>query len=270
MLRRSFVSLPFLLVAGLSTSKAYSQEDAEMEIIGELPQLPDDLAEFASEPPAPYTDLAAVGTAKPKRQEAEEAYEILLNSPFGTNHVDVARYFLSLSGTQEKYRREWPIRANPLIYHFFSATQTRPEGDTTPWCAAALNWFLLRGRASKKEEIGQAPGLHSVGGLPFPQGNVNSFSTESAASGSFRCLKETKSPVVGHIAVLANKGTEDLTKYCRGQGHVAIFLKQIDQEKVQVIGGNQSEKGSNGAITLANINIGPGTRFLKFVSPPGV
>jgi hypothetical protein len=246
---------------------SFAQEIADIIIEGDLPPLPDDLAEFASEPPAPYTELAQVGTGKPTDKEIKRANEILLDSPFGVSHLEIATYFLNLSGSDAVYRREWPVRANPLIYHFFSATLTKPEGDVTPWCAAALNWFLLRSHATQRDEIGKAPGTFSESGKPFSTEHLKAWSTNSASSGSFRCWPAlTDEPGAGAIIVLADKGTESLTKYCRGQGHVTIFTKRIDKDWVEAIGGNQSMKGSNGAITRARIYVGEGGRFLKFVA----
>ena len=95
--------------------------------------------------------------------------------------------------------------------------------------------------------------------------DVAKFSTRSASSGSFRCWNETKSPKMGELLVLANKGTEKLSKFCRGQGHVTIYIKNAEPDWVEAIGGNQSQSGSNGAITRAKFFIGKNSRFLKFV-----
>ena len=179
----------------------------------------------------------------------------------------MAEYFLSLKGDDAKFRREWPVRANPLIYHFFSATLTKPEGDATAWCAASLNWFLLRARATDKEMIGKSPGSFSKAGKPFPPELIRDYSTFSASSGSFRCWSAVSGePKKGDLIVLANKGTENLSQYCRGQGHVAIFIEWIDDDWVLGLGGNQSLQGSNGAVTLAKINT-KGEQFLKFATP---
>ncbi|TIN79744.1 hypothetical protein [Mesorhizobium sp.] len=247
------------------TIASQSQEQREFIIEGELPPLPDDLNSFSNEPPAVYTELAVVGRGKPKPAEIQEAHEILLDSPFNCSHLDVANYFLALSGPRASFRREWPVRANPVIYHFFSATETKPEGDVTAWCAAGLNWFILRGRAKSRTEIGRAPGPFSISSDPFSAENIKKYTTHSAASGSFRCWTPTDKPKEGDIVVLRNKGTEGLSKFCRGQGHVAIYKRHINSEWISAVGGNQSEKSSNGAITSASLFIGPGSRFFRFV-----
>ncbi len=236
------------------------------EIVGDLPPLPEDLAEFAAMEPAQYIRTEEVGSGRPDDSEMKRAYEILLNSPYGKPPHEVASYFLDLKGADAKFRREWPIRANPVIYHFFSATHTRPLGDVTPWCAAALNWFMLRAHATSKDQIGVAPAGFSKSGKAFTPEQLSKYSTRSASSGSFRCLKKTQQPEKGDILVLANKGTLGLSPKCIGSGHVAFFLK-MDGDRAHVIGGNQSQRGSNGAITEAKFNIGPGSRFFSFVRP---
>lgn len=265
--RRGFLAGATGALLSASVRAGRSQDQPEFIIEGDLPPLPDDLVQFSIEPPAVYTELAPKGTGKPNPIEIQQAYEILVDSPFDCTHLDVAKYFLGLSGSKATYRREWPVRANPVIYHFFSATETKPEGDTTSWCAAGLNWFLLRGRAKSKDEIGLTPGSFSMSGNPFSTENIEKYSTHSASSGSFRCWAETKDPQDGDIVVLKNKGTDGLSQFCRGQGHVTIYRRHINDQWVSVVGCNQSELGSNGAITSASLFIGPGSRFAKFVKP---
>ena len=87
------------LLTAMAT-RAWPQEVTDVEIDGDLPPLPDDLAQFAGEPPAPYTELAGVGTGKPKSEEIEAAYKILLESPYNTSHLEVVKYFVGLSSGQ--------------------------------------------------------------------------------------------------------------------------------------------------------------------------
>lgn len=253
---------------GIVSAQAQAQTGGDIQVLGDLPPLPDDLKDFAVEPPAPYTELAGVGTGKPKPDEIDKAYEILSSAPFNTSPQDVIEYFLNLPGDLAPYRREWPVRANPVIYHFFSATDTKPEGDVTAWCAASMNWFILRSRAKSKDDIGKAPGSFSRSGKAFSPDDIMKYSTHSAASGSFRCWDKTAKPKKGDLLVLANKGTSGLTEYCRGQGHITMFEKMLKKDWAQVIGGNQTSSipGSNGAVTRAKVFIGSGSRFLKFVT----
>ncbi len=240
-------------------------------MVSELPPLPSDLAAKASDPPAPYAETAPVGTAKPSDGEINKANEILRRSPFGVPPIEIANYFLAVgAGAYGKelrpFAREWPERANPMIYHFFSSTLTKPEGDTTAWCAAFLNWCLLRSHAKTASEIGKSPGSFSSSGTPFPDDNIKNFSTHSASSGSFRCWDDVSAPKRGDIVVFKNPGTDGLTPVCRGQGHVAFFLDIPQSGWVRVLGGNQTDPGSGGAITVTDMRSGAGSRFMKYVA----
>jgi hypothetical protein len=245
---------------------------SDIEIVSALPPLPPDLSNKASLPPVPYSEAVDVGTAPPSTDEIDKAYELLVNAPLRGAPIDIAQYFLAVGAgaygeTYRPFAREWPVRANPLIFHFFSATRTKPEGDVTAWCAAFMNWCLLRAHASSVDEIGQAPGFYVQKGKPFAPENLTRFSTNNASSGSFRCWDEISSPVRGDIVVLKDAGTDDLTKRCQGSGHVTFFVRNLGPGWVQALGGNQSQLGSNGAITIANVSTQPGSRFLKYVSP---
>lgn len=250
---------------------AFSQPADEIVALGTLPPLPKDLVAHANEPPAPYQEMGLVGSGAPSTEEIDTAYQILVESPFGIAPVDIAQYFLTV-GTGaygedwRPFAREWPVRANPMIFHFFSATMTKPEGDKTAWCAAFMNWCILRSHATISEEIGASPGFFSKAGKPFEIEKVKRHSTSSASSGSFRCWDESTSVKRGDIAVFANPGTDDLGRVCRGQGHVAFFLSTPRQNRIRVLGGNQTSPGSGGAITIAEMKSGMGSRFLKYVT----
>jgi hypothetical protein len=258
-------------VASLSSAFGQVISEDDTRVLSAVPPLPGDLASNADQPPAPYTDTALVGTAPPTDDEIKKAFEILVNAPLGVAPVDIAQYFLAVGAGAygEDYRpfaREWPVRANPLIYHFFSATQTKPEGDVTAWCAAFVNWCLLRSYAKTNDEIGKAPGAFSQGGKPFAVENLQAHSTNNASSGSFRCWDAIVSPRRGDIAVFKDSGTDRLTPMCRGSGHVAFFLSTQNPGWIRVLGGNQSLKGSNGAVTVADMKNTPGSRFFKYVA----
>ena len=247
-------------------------ETAGIEIESSMPPLPQDLADLEGQPAAPYIETTAVGTGKPLPNEIVDAYNILIASPFRCEPIDVAEYFLRLGQGElgaglSQYAREWPERANPVIFHFFTSTLTKPEGDVTPWCAAFMNWCHLRANARSIEEIGKAPGFFSQSGKPFSTDNLRRFSTNSASSGSFRCNQRTDSPVRGDLVVMANSGTQNMTASCLGRGHVAFFVAKLPGNKVRMLGGNQSSPGSNGAVTLGTEGIGSGSRFFSFVRP---
>jgi hypothetical protein len=272
-MNRREILLSAISSLALTQTPSFAQSDpaSDSSRISALPPLPVDLAAQSNEPPAPYSEIAPVGTAQPTDDEKNKAYEILLQSPFGTAPVDVAQYFLSVGAGAygAEYRpfvREWPVRANPVIFHFFSSTLTKPEGDATAWCAAFTNWCLLRSHATAADEIGASPGRFSVSGTRFPDENLRKYSTNSASSGSFRCWPETTSPKRGDIVVFKNAGTDNLTPVCQGQGHVAYFLSIPRTGWVRVVGGNQSDPGSGGAVTVADMRTTAGSRFMKFVS----
>jgi hypothetical protein len=274
--RRNFIlgsGVALATSSGFSLTKPGSAQApaADISLVSELPPLPTDLASQADQPPAPYSEIAPVGTARPSDDEMKKANEILLQSPFGAPPVEIAQYLLAVGAGAygRDYRafvREWPVRANPMIFHFFSSTLTKPEGDVTPWCAAFVNWCLLRSHATSADEIGKSPGGFSINGKPFPDQNLQQFSTNSAASGSFRCWQEIATPKRGDIAVFKNPGTDALTAACLGQGHVAFFLSVPRPGWARVLGGNQTDPGSGGAITIADMRTSSVSRFMKYVA----
>jgi hypothetical protein len=272
MLRREFLGLAAGAALLANGSFSFAQDAlGEVQLISQLPPLPDDLAGQADSPPAPYDQTALVSTARPKMEEIKAADSILRKSPFGVPPIEIAQYFLAIGAGAygadlRQYAREWPIRANPLIFHFFSATTTKPEGDTTAWCAAFMNWCLLRARATDADEIGRSPGDFSMSGKPFSTENLTKHSTNHASSGSFRCWAETTNPKRGELAVFKNAGTDAMTRSCRGTGHVAFYLEVPRPGWVRVLGGNQTQAGSNGAVTVADMKTTSGSRFMKYVT----
>lgn len=260
-------------VAVLGPTDAHSQAAGEgIEIESSMPPLPSDLLALEGQPAAPYVETTVVGTGRPLPHEIADSYNILIASPFRCEPIEVAEYFLRLGQGElgsglAQYAREWPERANPVIFHFFSSTHTAPEGDVTPWCAAFMNWCHLRANAKSIEEIGKSPGFFSQTGKPFSNDNLLRFSTNSASSGSFRCNTKTDTPVRGDLVVMANAGTANMTADCLGKGHVAFFIARLPDNKVRMLGGNQTLAGTNGAVTLGKEGIGPNSRFFSFVKP---
>jgi uncharacterized protein (TIGR02594 family) len=161
--------------------------------------------------------LDTLGRVPALKAEVKIAQSILAAAPAGPTPFAVARYFLEVGvGKPHKewqpYVKGWPERWNPVIVTFFEATDTKPEGDITSWCAAFANWCFVQAR------LGAA--------------------THSASSGSFRSFgKATNSPVTGDIVVFKS-ANEDLAK--KGRGHVGFFVADHGDE-VSVLGGNQIE-----------------------------
>lgn len=158
----------------------------------------------------------------PTALEVEMAQRIIDGSLTGSTPIAVAEYFRNISELNtdgESYTAEWRRRSNPLILAFLhEATDDAPAGteqtDQTAWCAAFVNWCLIR---------------------------CGKQGTRSCSSGSFRCSGEVAStPSYGDIAVLKNHGYNEP---CSGKGHVG-FLVSLDQQasRASVLGGNTSNK----------------------------
>ncbi len=152
------------------------------------------------------------GTQKPEETEESLADRIIERAPTRSPY-DIMRYFESMrrvNRDNEPYNGGWATRWNPIIVNFFRETNTVPEGDTTSWCAASLNWCLVR--------AGLKGGTHS------------------ASSGSFRDSPgKTDRPRPGDIVVF---GAADRTAFEQGHGHVGLFVAQRTRQ-VMVLGGNQ-------------------------------
>lgn len=184
----------------------------------------------------PLELLGPRGIKSPLQEEIDTADMILANAPRSTP-FDVVRYFEDLTlvnREQEAYNAGWKDRWNPVIVAFFKQTDTTPEGDTTPWCAAFLNWCLARAR------------YH--GG------------TGSAASASFRVAPgETNDPSVGDIIVYKNTDGSCL-------GHAALVLARGDAAgQFQVLGGNQKNSSGHHSVNRKLVPFaGSGLTFHSF------
>jgi hypothetical protein len=258
--RRTFQLGLAAAAVGPSVETAFAQAEQGPAVEGDLPPLPPDLAAFADAPAVTdYSESRVVGVARPLSAEVEMATKVLLAAPYGPNAgspLKVAQYFLDVSkgryGAELRpFTREWPVRANPVIHHFFVATKTFPEGDTTAWCAAFVNWCIARSLATQPEMIGSAPGYFVQQGIPFDAA-ILARTSRSAASGSFRCFPPKTNPAEGDVIVWQTPGTENMTRYCSGTGHVALLLNQESNGRYRVLGGNQRDGISNGAVTVAS------------------
>jgi uncharacterized protein (TIGR02594 family) len=155
------------------------------------------------------------GTLVPRDTETSIAEKILARAPKSSPFA-VMRYLewvRRVNEDHEAYNGGWSTRWNPVIVTFFEATGTKPEGDTTSWCAAFLNWTLAR--------AGYRGG------------------TGNACSGSFRDGSgRTNRPRRGDIVVF---GRTDPQAYAKGLGHVGLFVAQR-HDAVLVLGGNQTNR----------------------------
>jgi len=161
------------------------------------------------------------GVQAARKEEIEKADALLAAAPANKTPLEVMQYLASLTDKNadgEVYNAGWKTRWNPVIVRFFSATNYgNPAGDATAWCAASLNWCL------KKSGF-----LHG---------------TNSAASASFRNAPgKTNDPNPGDVAVFRSSADSS-------HGHVAVFLSETD-DRVQVIGGNQTDKQGHHAVCV--------------------
>ena len=234
---------------------------------GPIPPLPNDLAAFRDDPAyRPTTVTSPVGASAARPEEIEIGRQILSQAPIATSAFAVAQYFHELGQRNDgraAYSREWPIRANPVIQTFFAATRTVPRGDTTPWCAAFINWCIARGRSnSAAAGISQNQRFESA---------ALAATTRSAASGSFRCWTETTTPQVGDLVVFREPGS---TQRCSGKGHVAFYAGEADRGYIRILGGNQLLRGTSGAVTISRYprdgGEGGRLRFLGFRTAAGL
>lgn len=165
----------------------------------------------------PVDDAAALmGTAAPSEKEIVTAFDLLWNAPRDKSAMEIAKHIADKASLVENddgepYNREWAVRANPLIVYTFAMTQTLPSGDTTPWCAAFVNFCLFA--ASK-------------------------LGTKHAGSATFRTYGvEVNNPEPGDIVVFQDKMTS-------WKGHVAFLSERFTpgDNRLSALGGNQSNE----------------------------
>jgi hypothetical protein len=200
----------------MTQSKSGSNTEQVMAVLQEDTQpapLPPSLAASKDDPslvdePLPTLEPAGnielFGTMPPWDSELKLARQVLSGAPTNCTPLEVASYFWAVGDgsygeTLKPYVVAWPKRWNPVIVEFFKATRTKPEGDSTPWCAALINYCLVRGA------IGRT--------LPMS----SSAPTKNASAKSFLDWGQpTTMPRPGDIVVFDN--------YVSGGGHVAFFL----------------------------------------------
>jgi uncharacterized protein (TIGR02594 family) len=192
-----------------------------------VPLIPPELQSYADQPSLneTVTGYQPFGTHPPTDEEKKVASQVLAKVPTNCAPIEVALYFLDVGAGKygaelRPYVTAWPVDWNPVIVQFFTEIHSQPSGDTTAWCAAFMNFCLLRAAVGKT----------------LPPGSAEP--TLSAASSTFRYwsreLKEPGDvPKQGDVAVFRNKQSP-------AYGHVGFFLAQ-DAMRVLVLGGNQFE-----------------------------
>lgn len=225
--RRSLLAAGGLIaVSGMAGPVLGQDEPKEPE----LPPLPKGLEGFVAQDDfaGPIDKRLLYGTHAPETEE-ERIAKTIIDGAIGNKPYAVAEYFLSIAKGPRPdlaaYTRAWPVRWNPVIVEFFRATKTKPSGDTTAWCAAFMNWCLMRASAQS--------------GVPIPL-------TRSAAAKSFRTWGVlAEKPQIGDVAVFKNVGNPE-------HGHVGFYAGET-ASSVLVLGGNQFE----GAPRRHAINVKP-------------
>jgi uncharacterized protein (TIGR02594 family) len=169
-------------------------------------------------------ELSSRGTLSPYPAEVQKGKDIVAKCPVRQNPLNVAQFFADLrqgelnaglGSDAHLYGEEWPVRANPVIVSFFDSTTLRtPAGDQTAWCAAFVNWCIVRSRQDR------------------PDAQKLLAHTASAASETFRAWgQKTEAPRPGDIVVFQHKREA-------WRGHVGFFVSQVG-DGIYVLGGNQ-------------------------------
>ncbi len=183
----------------------------------------------------------------------KQAQSILDAAPRSVSPYEVAEYFIN--SVPEKFQAAWPepdrshpTVANPLIVLFFLATRTKPEGDTTAWCAAFVNWCLERsGLAGTANAASQS--FLSWGSSVWRAGDGNLSSV-------------TKQ---GDIAVFRDRADQ-------AHGHVCFFqaIDRTQPNHVLVVGGNQYTHAHLHVIDVKSLRTDGGLELVSIRRAPGL
>src|SRR6266404_3263013 len=86
-----------------------------------------------------------LGNEPAKQAQMDEARHIWENAP-KSDPIQIARYFLDSTKVNPTFIRQWPQASewNPLIVEFFRSVGYTASSDLIPWCAAFVNWCLVR------------------------------------------------------------------------------------------------------------------------------
>jgi uncharacterized protein (TIGR02594 family) len=173
------------------------------------------------------TSPQTFGYQEASEKDKDKARAIIQGTPSGPGPIDVAQSFADrFFESDPKAISQWPAPDswNPLIVEFFRATGTPNNNDMIPWCAAFANWCLERaGRSGSR-----------------------SASSQSFLSKHFEQVKE---PQAGDLAIFTCY--DKSTKASLGVGHVAFFKEKLAENRIRVVGGNQSKDGHSSIISYA-------------------
>ena len=174
------------------------------------------------------------GFSKPTQEQIEKANEALNGTPKDQHPIDIAESFIMRYAASDPERiSQWPAPQtwNPLIVEFFKATSLRVNNDMVDWCAAFVNWCIVRNNKA---------GTNSAGSQSF------------ITSGKFI---KTKTPRNGDLAVFtcydAARGKN------LGIGHVGFFKADLGQERIRIVAGNQAKDRHSSIISEADFSTKP-------------
>ncbi|TGS19039.1 TIGR02594 family protein [Mesorhizobium sp. M2E.F.Ca.ET.209.01.1.1] len=167
----------------------------------------------------------------PKDDERwEQAQAVMDASPWGVTPIEVAKYFVG--DVAQKWIRAWPTEyANPIIVLFFAATHDKSAGDTTPWCAAFLNWCLQRS---------EMEGTHHAGSQSFVDWGTTVWADQDGASlsdarqGDIAIFRHKSDPVHGHVAFFESVSTTQANSVVvLGGNHIAGKTHLIQEKTLR-------------------------------------
>lgn len=157
----------------------------------------------------------------PEDPRWKEAYDILEHAPKGKRPYEIAEYFKG--SVPPKFQRAWPESdANPIIVEFFFEMHDRPAGDTTPWCAAFVNWCLRHAGIKGTDNAGSQSFINTNWGreiwrkgdgppTPARTGDIAVFRHQSdPARGHVAFFNRISATLPGHIDVLGGNQLEHL------------------------------------------------------------
>lgn len=179
-------------------------------------------------------DPELFGYAGPNEAQKAKAREMIDGTPKGPTPIAIAESFITrYAKSDPDLIAQWPSPAawNPLVVEFFRATSLRVNNDMIDWCAAFVNWCIVRNNRE---------GTDSAGSQSF------------VYSGRF---KKTDKPKEGDIVVFTcydNASGKSL-----GLGHVAFFKQDLGSERILVVAGNQSKDGHSSIISEASFSTKP-------------
>ena len=221
MLSRRALSLSLLtLPVVLNSSAAWA--DAADPVVGEdvsFDQLP-------LPPIDALDDPELFGYKPPTAAQRAKAQKIIDDTIKGPRPFDVAKSFIKrFAKSDPEAISQWPAPStwNPLVKEFFSATYLRVNNDMVDWCAAFVNWCIERN---------------------------NKKGTNSAASQSFvdsGMFKRVDTPAEGNLVVFTCYDKQSGKSL--GLGHVAFYEASAGDNKIRVLGGNQSVDGHSSIIS---------------------